>query len=237
MFERYTEEAKRAVFFAHYEASRFGSPEITSAHLLLGLMRGPKLLFSRAQADSIRKHIEAKVEVRQPIPSSIDLPLGKECKRVLAKAAEEAERLRHEHFGNEHLLLGLLAEQESPVGKILKDHGLKLADLRGKFARTGERAQPRSKPLERVLERFHWEKSPIAQRDALFHRATGQVMLNAGQRYDSARFKLVHNAWRDFCADCLRDLFVTSAPKQSFGYKRSELVMSKMLQQACGAET
>ena len=47
MFERYTEKARRAIFFARYEASQFGSPSIESEHLLLGLLRENKGLASR----------------------------------------------------------------------------------------------------------------------------------------------------------------------------------------------
>ena len=63
MFERYTEKARRIIFFARYEASQFGSPYIETEHLLLGLLREDKTLTnrflrSRASVESIRKQIE-----------------------------------------------------------------------------------------------------------------------------------------------------------------------------------
>src|ERR1700761_2224044 len=118
MFERYTEKARRVIFFARYEASQFGSPFIESEHLLLGILREDKelshrFLSSQATFESLRRQIEQHTTIRESIPTSVDLPLSNECKRVLAYAAEEAERLAHKHIGTEHLLLGLLREEQS----------------------------------------------------------------------------------------------------------------------------
>ena len=117
MFERYTEKARRVIFFARYEASQFGSPYIETEHLLLGLLREDKALTNRflrshASVESIRKQIEGHTTIREKVSTSVDLPLSNECKRVLAYAAEEAERLSHKHIGTEHLLLGLAARRE-----------------------------------------------------------------------------------------------------------------------------
>ena len=117
MFERYTEKARRVIFFARYEASQFGSPCIETEHLLLGLLREDKALANRflrssASVDSIRKQIEVHTTLREKVSTSVDLPLSHECKRVLAYGAEEAERLNHKHIGTEHLLLGLLREEK-----------------------------------------------------------------------------------------------------------------------------
>ena len=108
MFERYTEKARRVIFFARYEASQFGSPYIETEHLLLGLLREDKALANRflrshAAVESIRKQIEAHTTIREKVSTSVDLPLSHECKRVLAYGAEEAERLNHKHIGTEHL--------------------------------------------------------------------------------------------------------------------------------------
>jgi len=92
MFERYTEKARRAIFFARYEASQFGSPYIETEHLLLGLLREYKALIHRFRrshhshpsVESIRKQIEAHTTVREKTSTSVDLPLSDECKRILA---------------------------------------------------------------------------------------------------------------------------------------------------------
>src|ERR1700749_1666521 len=93
MFERYTEKARRVIFFARYEASQFGSPYIETEHLLLGLLREDKALANRflrshAAIESIRKQIEAHTTIREKVSTSVDLPLSHECKRVLAFPAE-----------------------------------------------------------------------------------------------------------------------------------------------------
>jgi len=141
MFERYTEKARRVIFFARYEASQFGSSLIEPEHLLLGLLREDKALtnrFLRSQTsvESIRKQIEAQTTLREKILTSVDLPLSNESKRILAYAAEEAERLGHKHIGTEHLLLGIMREEKSFAAAILSERGLKLETVREELART-----------------------------------------------------------------------------------------------------
>jgi len=147
MFERYTEKARRVIFFARYEASQFGSPYIETEHLLLGLLREDKALTNRflrshASVESIRKQIEGHTTIREKVSTSVDLPLSNECKRVLAYAAEEAERLSHKHIGTEHLLLGLLREEKCFAAEILQERGLKLAAIRDELARTTQEKAP-----------------------------------------------------------------------------------------------
>ncbi|MFC6644124.1 ATP-dependent Clp protease ATP-binding subunit [Granulicella cerasi] len=141
MFERYTEKARRVIFFARYEASQFGSPYIETEHLLLGLLREDKALTNRflrshTSVESIRKQIEQHTTVREKVSTSVDLPLSNECKRVLAYAAEEAERLSHKHIGTEHLLLGLLREEKCFAAEILTERGLRLQTIREELQRT-----------------------------------------------------------------------------------------------------
>src|SRR5438128_2168831 len=141
MFERYTEKARRVIFFARYEASQFGAPAIEPEHLLLGLMREDKTLtgrfFPRAQItiESIRREIESRTLLRERIPTSVELPLAPETKRVLAFSHEESDRLQHRHIGTEHLLLGLLREERSMAAEILYERGLRLNAVRDEIAR------------------------------------------------------------------------------------------------------
>ena len=69
MFEKYTERARRVIFFGRYEASQYGSPYIETEHLLLGLLREDKALANRflrshGSIESIRKEIESRITVR-----------------------------------------------------------------------------------------------------------------------------------------------------------------------------
>ncbi len=156
MFERYTEKARRVIFFARYEASQFGSPYIETEHLLLGLLREDKALANRflrshAAIESIRKQIEAHTTIREKVSTSVDLPLSHECKRVLAYAAEEAERLNHKHIGTEHLLLGLLREEKCFAAEILHERGLRLSQVREEIARASSEKSSSNRSKESSL--------------------------------------------------------------------------------------
>src|SRR6266566_3029176 len=99
MFERYTEKARRTIFFARYEASQFASTVIEPEHLLLGLMREDKILTSRflqpvhLTIETVHSHIKAYSKAysptREKTSTSVELPLSSELKRVLAYAHEE----------------------------------------------------------------------------------------------------------------------------------------------------
>ena len=135
MFERYTEKARRVIFFARYEVSEFGSPEIETEHLLLGLLRKNETLVgqflnSAQSMESIRKRLLEHFPIREKIPTSVDLPLSEECKRVLTYAEEEAECLQKMHIGPEHLLLGILREERPFAAELLREHGMQLDEVR-----------------------------------------------------------------------------------------------------------
>jgi Clp amino terminal domain, pathogenicity island component len=137
MFERYTEKARRVIFFARYEASQYGSPYIETEHLLLGLLREDKALAMQVlpagAGESIHKQIDAATPACTNIPTRTDLPLNNESQRVLAYSAEEAERLADKHIGSEHLLLALLREKNCFAERMLRERGVKLAELRVKI--------------------------------------------------------------------------------------------------------
>jgi ATP-dependent Clp protease ATP-binding subunit ClpC len=136
MFERYTERARRVIFFARYEASQLGSNSIETEHLLLGLIREGKGLTSRIfskshlSMEAIRKEIEGRALYREKVSTSVDIPLSPESKRVLSFASEEAERMLHNYIGTEHILLGLMREEKSVAANILGEKGMRLASVR-----------------------------------------------------------------------------------------------------------
>ena len=135
MFERHTDKARRAIFFARYEASLLGSPRIEAEHLLLGLVREDKsltkqFLQSDESLESIRRRIEQHTPARERLATSVDLPMSQGCKTALAYAAEEADRLSHRLIGTDHLLLGLLRDGESFAAQILHQFGLSLDEVR-----------------------------------------------------------------------------------------------------------
>jgi ATP-dependent Clp protease ATP-binding subunit ClpC len=140
MFEKYTEKARRVIFFARHEASQFGARCIETEHLLLGVLREDKSLTNRFLREStpveiIRKQIEASTVIGKKVSTSVDMPLSDESRRVLNHAAEEAERLSHKDIGTEHLFLGLLCEEGCFAARILNEHGLRLSAVREELAR------------------------------------------------------------------------------------------------------
>ena len=152
MFERYTEAARRTLFFARYEASQFGSLSIEAEHLLLGLIREEKALTSRIfeaahlSLDSVGEDIRRRADSREQVGTAVDIPFSAETKRALQFAAAEADNLLHKLIGPEHLLLGLVREEKSFAASIVQEHGISLAGLRDQVAaatQTARAAGPR----------------------------------------------------------------------------------------------
>ena len=142
MFERYTEKARRVIFFARYEASNYGSRTIAPEHLLLGLVREDKTLASRFflsrqqfSQEIVRKEVEGRSVLREKLPQTMELILTPETKRVLLYANEESERLQNRHIGTEHLLIGLVREERSMAAEILYERGLRLQTVREEIMR------------------------------------------------------------------------------------------------------
>lgn len=139
MFERYNEKARRTIFFARYEASRYGSPYIEIEFLLLGLLREDHALAlrffpSKTSFEAIRREIDRHQTPAEKTPTAVDLPLSNESKRVLTHAAEEADRLGHQGIGTEHLFLGIVREEQSFAAELLRRYAVNLEDVRKDIA-------------------------------------------------------------------------------------------------------
>jgi ATP-dependent Clp protease ATP-binding subunit ClpA len=162
MFERYTEQARRVVFFARYEASVFGSDSIDTEHLLLGLLREDGGLVGRIlqRSQVNRRVVQERIEARQlpgvPTSTAVDIPLSPAAKHVLERAADEAERLNHAYIGLEALLLGLLGEQGAVAADILAARGLQIEEVREEVRLQSKAPadphQPRKNAFHQLLE-------------------------------------------------------------------------------------
>lgn len=135
MFERYTETARRVIFYSRYMAGQTGSPKIEPEHLLLGLLRADMVLAQRFlgspwAAEQIWREVEHKKPVRPPLPAAVDLPLSPECQHLLRLAAKEADQFSSKKICTEHLLLGLLREEGCFAAELLNEHGVHLASAR-----------------------------------------------------------------------------------------------------------
>jgi ATP-dependent Clp protease ATP-binding subunit ClpC len=135
VFERFTESARKSVFFARYEASAAGTLQIEATHLLLGILRADEELATRLvgppdRIDRIRQRVFEAPSSHASIPLNADLPLSHEAKRAMAHAAEEAAKRQDKHITAEHLLLGLVREKDAPVALLLREVGVSMKKMR-----------------------------------------------------------------------------------------------------------
>ena len=211
MFERYTEKARRVIFFSRYEASQFGASQIEAEHILLGLIREDKNLTARffhrshANLELIRKEIENRTVMRDRVSSQIDLPLSDGAKRALSFAAEESELLGNRHIGTEHLLLGLLREENSIAAEVLYARGLRLSDVRQDLARHVH--------AESVTHNLPIDASGVADRDEQWVEELSEACIDAGLfTQEELLAELTHvAALRQFSADAEALLRVLAA--------------------------
>ena len=130
MFERYTQHARRTIFFARYEASHRGSRSIEEEHMLLAFAREDKLLFTRIlPAERSVAQLVGDIEAlcRQDpaeMKASVEIPFSQGVRQALADSAGEAERLRDRHIGVEHLLLGVLKQNPERLKALLERYRL-----------------------------------------------------------------------------------------------------------------
>jgi Clp amino terminal domain, pathogenicity island component/SnoaL-like domain len=138
MFERYTEKARRIIFFARYEASQYGSAFINTEHILLGLLREDRPLMRHFHVDlapEIRDEIAKVVRQGERTSTSVEVPLSADSKKILNFAGEEADRLGHRHIGTEHVLLGIFRLPDSLAAKLLLARGAKPEAIREQIAK------------------------------------------------------------------------------------------------------
>src|SRR6478672_6184959 len=133
MFEQYDDKARRAIFFARYEASETGSSSINSLHLLLGILRENGALFTLAvkgvSANALMEECRRALPIEgEKISTSVDLPLNEECKQALAEAAKQAEAMASRTVQPVHLTLGLITASQD-VAAILGRHGVTAKSL------------------------------------------------------------------------------------------------------------
>jgi len=136
MFERYREDARRTIFFARWEALQSRSSYIEAKHILLGLThdtdsKANQLFGLSAYTENFRNLLGVHASPQPLI--SVDLPLSNPSKRILAYAAEEADRLTSKPIGTEHLLLGLLREKKSGAQDTLAAVGIDLRSARNRI--------------------------------------------------------------------------------------------------------
>ena len=176
MFERYTERARRVLFFARYESSQLGHLSIETEHLVLGLLREnngiTRRIFERRHIglEDLRQDIEGRRPVQEKLPTSVEIPFSTDTKRALHFAAEEADRLNHAYIGTEHLLLGILRVPESVAASILMDRGFRVEAVREDIVELLAEAGVRAADLKELTLKLTGYTTPEQQlfRNVLF---------------------------------------------------------------------
>jgi len=141
MFERFSERARRVIFFARYDASQLGSSSIEIEHMLLGILREDRALLERLLPEKtdliarIRPWIEERSTVGKKTSTAMDMLMSDACQRALKLGVEEADRLSHSRVVTGHLLLGLLGEDHLASRVLRTDLGIS-PDLVRKDLRT-----------------------------------------------------------------------------------------------------
>ena len=169
MFDRFTSRALQVLFNARSEVSRLGSGAIEPEHILLGMLDEGKGLGCRILArtagarEDFRSDIVRRVTSRERVSESDEIPFSASCKRALEYAAEEADRLLHDYIGTEHLLLGLLREENSVAAEVLTARGLRTEALREAIVELlsrGEQPEPPAPPST-PGNTYQWPQIPF----------------------------------------------------------------------------
>ena len=219
MFERYTEKARRVVFFARYEASQFGTPHIDPEHLLLGIVRESADLITSVAGpnaiESIKDRIRHQYPVQDKIAESVDLPFSEEAKHVLISAQEEADQLKSRAITSKHILIGLLREEDCPAQRILSELGVTPETVRH-YQERGENAaediigklvmgkpvpdQAFQKAVIDAIEQASHLRSISAKPEHLLlallreeNSVAAKILREAGLDYDRVRRKMMRN--------------------------------------------
>ena len=138
MYERFTDRARKVMQLANQEAQRFNHEYIGTEHVLLGLVKEGSGVAANVlkNLDVDLRKIRLEVErIVQPGAGGDQVVMGRlphtpRAKKVIEYSIEEARNLNHNYVGTEHLLLGLLREQEGVAAQVLMNLGLKLEDVR-----------------------------------------------------------------------------------------------------------
>jgi RNA polymerase sigma factor (sigma-70 family) len=139
LWQRFTTRARNVVFFAQEEAARLGGKDVSPELLLLGLLREHDSLARRildqleVSPEQIRAEIEPQLPRGQGSPGRYT-KLTPRGEQVIDLAFEEARQLKNDYIGTEHLLLGLLREDDGLASRVLAAQGADLKRVRAALA-------------------------------------------------------------------------------------------------------
>jgi len=176
MWQRFTERARRVVFFAQEEANRLGENYVSTEHLLLGLVRENDSVAARildrlgVSLSRIRAEVERQVS-RGDGRLGQDMQLTPRAKRVIDLAYDEARQLNNNYIGTEHLLLGLIREGDGLAGRVLQKLGVDLERTRREVMNLQDTdtalSATRARSRTPTLDEFGRDLTELARADKL----------------------------------------------------------------------
>ena len=185
MYERFTDRARKVMQLANQEAQRFNHEYIGTEHILLGLVKEGSGVAANVLKNldidlrKIRLEVEKIVQAGPDMVTMGKLPQTPRAKKVIEYSIEEARNLNHNYVGTEHLLLGLLREQEGVAAQVLMNLGLKLEDVREEVLNLlvhnmdsgarggGERTANKGKSKTPALDSFGRDLTELARQGKL----------------------------------------------------------------------
>ena len=161
MFERFDEDARRALFFARYEVAQLGGITIEPEHLVLGILRGtPQAILrfanSMTATDEIRDALAGSVGPK--VSTSVEIPFSRDCKAVLEQTPIEADALKNGTIRCEHMVLGVLVRTSGDAARAPHNAGVRVDDVRAWLEALPATARPSAvyRPTENLISR-HWK--------------------------------------------------------------------------------
>ncbi len=182
MWQRFTERARKVVFYAQEEAQKYGEGYVSTEHLLLGLVRESDSVAARVLESAGISLSRIKAEVEKQLPrgesrQSHDMTLTPRAKRVIDLAYDEARNLNNNYIGTEHLLLGLIREADGLAGRVLAKLGVELDQIRREVMSLqdsdapsrgpSKSAAPTSAPKTQTLDEFGRDLTELARQGKL----------------------------------------------------------------------
>ena len=178
MYERFTDRARKVMQYAKQEAQKFNHEYIGTEHILLGLVREGSGVAANVlqnmdiELKKLRLEVEKMVASGPELVAIGQLPFTPRAKKVIEFAFEEAKNLNHNYIGTEHLLLGLLREEEGIAARVLQNSGVKLDEVReevlsllgAEFAEEPtEKPEKKSKSKTPALDSFGRDLTQLAK--------------------------------------------------------------------------
>jgi ATP-dependent Clp protease ATP-binding subunit ClpC len=176
MFEKFTERGRKIIIYAKEEAERRQNDYLGTEHLLLAILREedslPVAILKKMglSIEELRMEIERNLPLGNNILTFGDVPFTPRAKKVLELAVEEARLLGHSYIGSEHLLLGVVREDEGIAGKILRNYGANLLGARQLAINLSMKAAPHVKDKKSstpALDEFGRDLTRLATEGAL----------------------------------------------------------------------